>query len=454
MSEQIQSATQQHTELKRVLKLPALIFMGIAFISPGCILLYFGILNGLCGGHLPLVVAITMVAMLLTALSYAKMTKKYPVAGSVYSYVNRAMNPKLGFVAGWAIMADYLLMPMICYLYFALYLNYMFPSIPIWAFVVLSIAIVTIFNLMGVRVAANVDTIISIIGIAFVLATIICSIIYITKGGGEGTLWVPQVLYNPQTFTFSGILAAAAILCVAFLGFDAVTTLAEEAIDPKKNIGRAVIGVCLGAGIGFMITAYFMCAAWPKAFSEIADSGIALTSFYEKIGYPIFNVLFVWFNTIACIAISISAQLAVSRVMYGMGRDGFLPKSFFGYLHPKTKVPVKNILVTSAVGLTAIFFVKDVTGAASLISFGALAGFTFVNLAVIFEFFIRGKERGVKAICNYLILPILGAIVVFYLLVNLNKTALTVGLVWLAVGVIYLAIKTKGFKENPPEMEI
>jgi amino acid transporter len=378
------AAAVEQQELKRVLKLPALIFMGIAFISPGCILLYFGILNGLCGGHLPLVVAITMVAMLLTALSYAKMTKKYPVAGSVYSYVNRSINPKLGFVAGWAIMADYLLMPMICYLYFGLYLNYAYPFIPTWVYIVMSIAIVTIFNLLGVQVAARVDTVLSIIGIAFVAATIICSVIYIKGGGGTGSLWVPEVIYNPETFTSSGVLAASAILCVAFLGYDAVTTLAEDAIEPEKNIGKAVLGVCLGAGIGFIITAYFMCAAWPTAWKEIEDSGIALTSFYERIGFPIFNILFVWFNTIACIAISISAQLAVSRIMYGMGRDGFLPKNFFGYLHPRTRVPVKNILITSAVGLTAIIFVNDVTAAASLISFGALSGFLFVNLSVIF----------------------------------------------------------------------
>lgn len=444
----------ERQELSRVLKLPALIFMGIAFISPGCILLYFGILNGLCGGHLPLVVAITMVAMLLTALSYARMTKKYPVAGSVYTYVNRSINPKLGFIAGWAIMVDYLLMPMVCYLYFGLYLNFAYPIIPTWLYIVISIVIVTTFNLLGVHIAAKVDMVLSIIGISFVLATIICSVLYITNGGGTGSLWVPEVLYNAETFTFSGVLAASAILCVAFLGYDAVTTLAEDAIEPERNIGKAVMGVCLGAGIGFIITAYFMCAAWPTAWAEIEDSGIALTDFYIKIGYPVFNILFVWFNTIACIAIAISAQLAVSRIMYGMGRDGFLPKSFFGYLHPKTKVPVKNILVTSAVGLTAIIFISDVTAAASLISFGALTGFLFVNLSVVFEFYFREGRRGGSSLIKYLLLPISGAAVVLYLLINLERMALTVGGIWLSLGIIYLAFKTKGFKENPPEMEI
>lgn len=452
--EQTQNAPDKKQELSRVLKLPALIFMGIAFISPGCILLYFGILNGLCGGHLPLVVAITMVAMLLTALSYARMTKKFPVAGSVYSYVNRSINPKLGFVAGWAIMADYLLMPMICYLYFGLYLNFAYPIIPTWLYIVISIVIVTVFNLLGVKVAAGVDMILSIIGISFVAATIICSVIYITKGGGTGSVWVPEVLYNAETFTFSGVLAASAILCVAFLGYDAVTTLAEDTIEPEKNIGKAVLGVCLGAGIGFIITAYFMCAAWPTAWAEIEDSGIALTDFYIKIGYPVFNILFVWFNTIACIAIAISAQLAVSRIMYGMGRDGFLPKGFFGYLHPKTRVPVYNVLITSVVGLTAIIFIADVTAAASLISFGALTGFLFVNLSVIFEFYIRDRERGGSASVKYLILPVLGFAIILYLLVNLDRMALSVGGGWLALGIVYLAVKTKGFRENPPEMEM
>ena len=106
----------ERTELKRVLRLPTLVCQGLAYLCPACVLMYYGIINVLTGGHFPLTLIVAGIAMTLTALSYAKMCRKYPVAGSVYSYVSKSIGPKLGFISGWALMLDYLLLPMTCYL--------------------------------------------------------------------------------------------------------------------------------------------------------------------------------------------------------------------------------------------------------------------------------------------------------------------------------------------------
>lgn len=443
-----------HEELKRTLKLPQLFFIGMAYLSPAAVTMYFGILSVLSGGHYPVVIAVTAAAMLFTAVSYSKMTKRYPVAGSVYTYTQKTMNLHLGFMVGWAMLADYLLLPMVCYLSFGIYLNVAFPGIPIWAWVVIGTLLVTLFNLRGITLASTVDTMISILGIGALIVTIGLAIGYIVGGGGAGTFLASDIYFKPQSFTMSGVLAASAILAVGFLGFDAVSTLAEEAIEPEENIGRAAILICVGAGALWVITAIVMNAAWPNAFAEVKEPDSAITEFYVKIGYPVFNYIFIVLNSVCSIAICITGQMAVSRIMYSMGRDGFLPKKVFGHISQKTKVPVYNILIAGIVGFTAVFFQGNMTGAASLVSFGALVGFFFVNLAVLVQYYLKDKLRGGKAVIQYIIMPLIGASVILYLFISLETNAKIVGGIWLIIGLVYLLIKTKGCRKLPPEIEL
>lgn len=447
-------AVTEQGQLKRTLKLPQLFFIGMAYLSPAAVTMYFGILSVLSGGHYPIVIAITAVAMLFTAISYAKMTRRYPVAGSVYTYTQKTMNPHLGFMVGWAMLADYLLLPMVCYLSFGIYLNVTMPSVPIWVWIIIGVLIVTLFNLRGITVASTVDTIISLLGIAALVVTIILAVIYVFDGGGEGTLFATDIYIKPESFTMTGVLAASAILAVGFLGFDAVSTMAEETVNPEKTIGRAAVLICLGAGLLWVVTAIIMNAAWPNAFSEVTDPDSAITEFYVKIGYPMFNYIFIVLNSVCCIAICITGQMAVSRIMYSMGRDGFLPQKVFGYLSPKTGVPVYNILIAGIVGLVAIIFQGNMTGAASLVSFGALVGFFFVNLSVVMQYWVKDRKRGGKAVFQYIVIPAIGAVVILYLFFSLETNAKIIGGIWLAAGLVYLLFKTKGLRQLPPQIEL
>lgn len=443
-------------ELKRVLKLPTLVCQGLAYLCPACVLMYYGIINQLTNGHFPLTLIVAGVAMTLTALSYAKMCRKYPVAGSVYSYVSKSIGPRLGFAAGWTMMLDYFLLPMTCYLSLGLYLNILVPAVPVWAWIIIGVIFVAVCNYVGVTIAGFINTINVVAPILALVATIVGIIVFIAKGGGAGTLLFPEALYNPEMFQINTLMTGAAIMAIVFVGFDSVTTYAEETIEPEKNMPRAVVIICVGAAIEFFICAYIMNCGWPwsEAASVIQNPDTAITEYNEHIGIAWMNFIFIIINTLACIGCCIAGQGATARILLGMGRDGFIPKKFFGYIHPKFKTPSRNILLSAVIGLAAIFFQDSLTNAMSLVSFGAIMGFILTNISVIARFWIRDKERSGSAAFKYLIIPAIAAAVCIYLWLSLTTTAKIVGFSWLALGVVFLAIKTKGFKELPPEMNL
>ena len=443
-------------ELKRVLKLPMLVCQGLAYLCPACVLLYYGIINQLTNGHFPLTLIVAGVAMTLTALSYAKMCRKYPVAGSVYSYVSKSIGPRLGFITGWTMMLDYFLLPMTCYLSLGLYLNILVPAVPIWIWVIIGVIFVAVCNYVGVTIAGFMNTINVIAPIIALVITMVAVIIFVSKGGGAGTMLFAEALYNPETFQINTLMTGAAIMAVVFVGFDSVTTYAEETIEPEKNMPRAVVIICVGAAIEFFICAYIMNCGWPwsEAASVIQNPDTAITEYNEHIGIAWMNFIFIIINTLACIGCCIAGQGATARILLGMGRDGFIPKKFFGYIHPKFKTPSRNILLSAAVGLVAIFFQDSLTNAMSLVSFGAIMGFILTNISVIARFWTKDKERSGAAAVKYLIIPAIAAAVCIYLWLSLTTTAKIVGFSWLALGVVFLAIKTKGFKELPPEMNL
>lgn len=443
-----------NVELKRVLKLPSLVCQGLAYLCPACVTMYYGIINVMTNGHFPLALIVAGVAMSLTAMSYAKMCRRYPVAGSVYSYVSKSIGPKFGFLSGWSLLLDYLLLPMTCYLSMGLYLNIMFPAISIWVWIIIGILFCGACNYFGVGIAAIVNNINVIMPIIVIIATIIFIIIYVCGGGGAGTLIYPEAIYNSETFEASSIFTGAGILAIVFVGFDSVTTYSEETINPEKTMPKAVMIVCVGAAIEFVIVAYLMNCAWPYEAGSIQNPDTAVTEFYVHIGYAWMNTVFVILNTLACAGCIIAGQGATARILLGMGRDGFLPKKFFGYIHPKFQTPSRNVLLTMAVGLLAILFQDSLTNAMSLVSFGALTGFLLTNICVIFRFWVKDKERGFGAVIKYIVIPVIAAAVCLYLWLSLPMAGKIVGFSWIAVGIIVLAIKTKGFKELPPELNL
>ena len=289
MSERNQNGEAQ---LKRSLTLPLIIMFGLSYLAPTVVFNYYGLFTPSTGGMYTLSICATAVVMLFTAYSYTQMVKAYPSAGSAYTYISKSVQPHVGFLSGWAMLVDYLLLPMICYLLLGVYINEYFPMIPVWAIVIVIAVIGMIINIVGIKTASIIETICTCAAIGFTILFIACIVRYVTNGGGSGTLFDPTAFYNPENFQIKGTLAASAVLCASFVGFDAVTTLAEEAKDPQKVMGKAIMGVVIGAGVIFAIVAYFSQIAWPEAYANIEDPDTGIFELFPHIGMSWLGTVF------------------------------------------------------------------------------------------------------------------------------------------------------------------
>lgn len=440
--------------LKRTLTLPLIIMFGLSYLAPTVVFNYYGLFTPSTHGMYTLALCITAVVMALTAYSYTQMVKAYPSAGSAYTYISKSVQPHLGFLSGWVMLVDYLLLPMICYLLLGVYINEYFPMIPVWAVVIAVAGIGMLINIVGIKTASIIDTVVTCAAIGFTILFLACIVRYVTGGGGAGTLFDPSAFYNPENFELKGVLAASAVLAASFVGFDAVTTLAEEAKEPEKVMGKAIMGVVIGAGIIFAIVAYFSQIAWPQAHLNIEDPDTGIFELFPQIGMSWLGTMFFIVDNCGSFVCALAGMGAVSRILYGMGRDNILPKQFFGKISPKFQTPVNNIVLTTLIALTAIFYQDNVMGAASLVSFGAVCGFFMVNFSVISHYIIRGKERGAGAVIRHLMIPALGMLSLLVVFYFIETPAKILGGIWLLIGILYLFIKTKGFRQLPPEMKI
>jgi len=444
--------TLNHTEdqtLKRTLGLGSLVIFGIAQMALSTVMTYMGITAQMTHGMIVLAYTIATIAMAFTAFSYAKMVRAYPETGSAFTYASKVFHPNLGFMTGWVMLIDYALLGCLSYLLLGLYMNILIPTIPGWVFVIVSCAILTFIQYIGVDVMAKVNNLFVVIAAIFMIGFFVLMLRYICLGGGEATLLDIRGVYSHEEFQevgWSGIIGAASILVMCFLGCDAVTTLSEEAINPRKNVGRAIIIITIGMGLYFVIYSYVMQLAWPTGWKEFVDPDTASTELISHVGGTVLGYVWTGIYVVTCITCCIAAQTSASRLLFGMGRDGVLPKKFFAHVHPKYKTPSRNILFLGVLAAVVASF-TDLLSISSVINFGALAGFTIVNLAVIRHYFFKeGKNKGAWNICSYLIAPAIGAIVCFLIWLNLGKFALILGGIWTAIGFIYLAIATKGFK--------
>ena len=433
--------------LQRTLSLGSVVLFGIAYMTPIIVLGTFGILAQSTGGMVPAAYLAALVAMFFTAMSYGRMASAFPVAGSAYTYVRKAISPKLGFIAGWAVLLDYLFLPMAIWLIGAAYLHSAFPAVPQWIWVLAFIGITSLINIVGLKLANGVNALLMLIQALVLIAFVVLCVHYI-GGDASKPLWTIEPFFNGQ-MQMPLIMSGAAIACYSFLGFDAVSTLTEETRDPRRTIPRAIMLITLIGGLIFVGVSYFVQIAHPSF--QFADVDSAAYEIARNIGGDLFVSIFMIGLIVGQFASGLSAQASGSRLLFAMGRDGVLPKSFFGTLHAKYGTPVNSILLCAVVALLALKL--DVTTSTSFINFGAFLAFTLVNLSVIFHYWIGGKNRGLREVVLFLVFPTIGLLADLWLMISLDHLAIYLGLTWLVIGCIYLGFLTRGFSKQPPEMD-
>ncbi len=430
--------------LRRSLKLSHIVFLGLAYMAPMAVFDTFGIVAEVSEGHVPLSYVLIFIAVAITAWAYSRMVRVYPRAGSAYTYTRESINPHVGFVVGWAATLDYLLLPMINALLSSIYMTVAFPEVPAWVWILGTIVACTVLNLAGVKLAARVNTALVVIQIVTAVAFVVLTVKNIAEGANGAVFsFTPFLAAADQ---FSGVAAGAAILALSFLGFDAVTTMSEEAKNPRRDIPRAIFIIVVAAGLFFVVVTYCMQVLFPDV-AEVGDIVGASPEMAKYIGGALFQALFIGGYMVAVLGCGITQQMSAARLLYAMGRDDVLPRRLFARLNAKG-VPSVNLVLIGLLATTAIFL--DLFQAASLINFGAFVAFTFVNLSVIATYLRFRKDRGARSVLGWVIVPALGAVINVVLWFSLEPSAMLIGALWTVIGFGYLLWRTRLFRAAPP----
>lgn len=434
----------ENVTLKRSLGLWAIVGLGLGYMTPTVVFDTFGIVSDETNGVVPMAYLAALIVMLFTAISYGKMVRVFPSAGSAYTYTRETMNPYLGFMVGWTALLDYLLLPMVNALIIRLYMESFFPNLPAWIWVVSYVAIVTILNVWSMGKTSNANATLVIFSLFLIVTFIVLASIKLTNGMGQGTIFTLTPLYHSNV-QLGAVLAGATVVCFSFIGFDAITMYAEEAVD-EKTLPRAIIFTVLIGGAIFLVSSFFAQALFPNlANFKVTDNTLPEIGLF--VGGTIFKIFLVAGGFAATAASGLASHASVSRLLYVMGRNGVLPKKAFGYVHPKFRTPAFNVILVGIVSLLAI--TPSLELIASVINFGALIAFTFVNLSVLAHFvFHQKKYKTGKDFFNYVIMPLLGAGTTGILWYHLSADALIGGIIWVIIGLTYMVIQLKIFKTN------
>ena len=439
--------------LKRVLGLWDLVFYGIVLIQPIAPVPLYGVAQKLSDGHFLATILIALFAMLITAVSYGRMAALYPTAGSAYTYVGRGLNPHLGFLAGWAMFLDYLLQPLINTVWIATALHERYlHAIPFVVWAALIAGALTFLNLAGVRTSTQTNKILLVVMTAVVGVFVVLAIRYLCGGQGWSGLFSLQPLYDPATFNSHRIWTATSFAALTYIGFDGVTTLAEDVENPKRNVLLAVVITCILAGVGSAFEVYLGARVWPdwRSFPNLETAFMDICS---RVGGPLlFNAMGL-ILIVAALGSGLTGTLGAARLLFGMGRDGVLPRKVFGYLKPGSNTPTYNVLI---IGLLAFggavllnYYGSAYQHAGELLNFGAFLAFMGVNLAVFWQFAIVTRPGHKRHWLRDAILPLFGFVFCALIWWNLNSLAKFAGAMWFAVGLIYIGIKTRGFRSAP-----
>lgn len=436
--------------LKRSLTLWDLILYGVIVIQPVAPMSVFGVLSDRGRGHVVTTILIAMMAMLFTAISYGRMARAYPSAGSAFTYVGQEINPALGYVTGWSMVMDYMLNPMICIIWCSQQAHVFAPGIPYWGWAVFFAVVFTLLNIQGVKTSARVNS-----GLAAAMGVVIAiffvaAVRYIFGHPHDGTAFFTRPFYDPQMWNTRAVLGGTSIAVLTYIGFDGISTLSEEAENPRRNILYATVLTCLVIGILSAFEVYAAQLVWP-ASRPFPNIDTAFVHVAREAWKPLFAV--VGFTLlVANFGSGMGAQIGAARLLFGMGRSNALPKSFFGAIDPKHHVPRNNVLFVGAIALAGAFIVSYGLGA-EMLNFGALIAFMGVNAAAFMRYFVRNSEKKV----GNLLPPVLGFVICLLLWLNLSRPAKIAGGIWMIVGIAFGAWKTRGFRgelvnfELPPE---
>jgi putrescine importer len=441
--------------LRRALTLWDLILYGVIVIQPTAPMSVFGVLSDRGRGHVVTTILIAMVGMLFTAISYGRMARAYPSAGSAFTYVGQEINPALGYVTGWSMVMDYMLNPMICIVWVSQQAHVFAPGVPYWIWAIIFGLVFTALNIQGVKTSARLNAGLAA-GMGVVIAIFfVAAARYIFGHPHNDAGFFTRPFYDPQMFNLKAVLGGTSVAVLSYIGFDGISTLSEEAENPRRNILLATVLTCFLIGILSAVEVYAAQLLWP-ASEPFPNVDTAFVFAAGRAWAPLFAI--VGFTLlVANFGSGMGAQLGAARLLFGMGRSNALPPRFFGAVDPKRHVPRNNVIFVGAIALAGALLVTvnlfSYGLGAEMLNFGALIAFMGVNLSAFLRYFVREPQ---KKFTNFFP-PLAGFVICLLLWWNLSRQAWIVGSIWMGVGIAFGAWKTRGFRGNlinfelPPE---
>jgi amino acid transporter len=435
-------------QLRRVLTTGDLVIYGLIFMVPIAPFSVYGFVWDDAKGMVPLAYLVGLVGMLFTAMSYATMSRAFPMAGSVYSYAQRGLSELAGFFSGWLILLDYILVPALLYLFSAIALQPMLPQVPEWLWLLGFVSFNAAVNLVGIEFTARANRYMLAIELVVLALFVVLGLLALYGGHGAGRLTLKPV-YDPSVFSFSTIAGATSIAVLSFLGFDGISTLSEENRGNQSAVGRATVLSLLLVGALFLLQTWI--ATDLARGMQFSSPG---TAFYEIVRLA----GGVWLERITLLAVvlasgianAMAAQAATSRILFAMARDRKLP-AILARIHPRFQTPYVSTLVVALVSLlVGVFFSNRVDDLTRIVNFGALTAFLLLHLSVINYYFIRGRSGRWLA---HLVSPVVGFLVIAYVLYEMDDSAKIMGGCWIAIGVVYYLVLTYVVK-RPAALEL
>lgn len=434
-------------QLRPVLGLWDLILYGIVLIMPIAPVPLFGLMQKLSSGHAVTTLLLAMIAMILTAYSYGRMASLYPSAGSAYLYVGRGLNAHLGFMAGWAMFLDYLLVPLACTIYGAVTLHRLTPMVPYVVWVIILVGAMTFTNLRGIHVTSGANLLLLLVILVVVFAFLALSVRFLSFHDGWRGLFAFQPFYNPNTFRFSSIATATSVAALTYGGFDGISTLAEDAKNPRRDILLATVLVCVFTGLFGGLQVYLAQRVWP-GYNHFPNVETAFMDVANRVGGRTLFEAFAAILILGNFGAGMTAQAGLSRLLFGMGRDGVLPRRFFSHLSLKNATPVYSLSLIGILTLAGAL-ILNYEQAAELINFGAFLAFMGVNAATVRSFYFIPQSTHKRRLLTDGILPLLGLLFCLAIWLSLPVHAKILGGAWFVFGLTYDGIKTKGFTTTP-----
>jgi amino acid transporter len=427
-------------ELRRSLSFGDLLVYGLIFMVPIAPFGIFGSVYSGSGGMIALAYLVGMVAMMFTANSYAQMSRAFPMAGSVYTYAGRGIGAPVGFLAGWVILLDYVLVPALLYLVAGVAMNSLVPVVPVWLWLVAFVLLNTAVNYLGIEMTARVNKVMLVAELLVLAVFLVVGVVALAQGRGRGFSWAP--LFDAGTFSWPVVFGAVSVAVLSFLGFDGISMLAEENRESARSIGRAMVAALLLAGTLFVVQTWVAALLVPDPAGLLAKGDPSGTSFYDAAraagggwlaGLTALSTAIAW-----GFANSLVAQAATSRLLYAMARDRQLP-AFLARIHPARRVPVNATLLVAAVSLVLGVYLSSrddgITLMSTLVNFGAMTAFLVLHVSVVVHFVGRGRSRDWW---RHLVCPVLGFAILLYVVINAKVAAQVLGFAWLGLGVLVL----------------